>query len=158
MKTDNVLQVRLGERLVGTLAMTNQYKTAFQYSKEWLKEGFSISPFSLPLKETVFVPSKDYFEGLFGVFADSLPDNWGRLLLRRFLRSHGHDVDQLTVLDRLAIVGSSGMGALTFHPDKKFEEQQRDIDLDELAMQSSQISWMNCMSLAVQVEEPGRRS
>ena len=48
MKTDNVLQVRLGERLVGTLAMTNQYKTAFQYSKEWLKEGFSISPFSLP--------------------------------------------------------------------------------------------------------------
>ena len=116
MKTDNVLQVRLGERLVGTLAMTNQYKTAFQYSKEWLKEGFSISPFSLPLKETVFVPSKDYFEGLFGVFADSLPDNWGRLLLRRFLRSHGHDVDQLTVLDRLAIMGSSGMGALTFHP------------------------------------------
>ena len=130
MKTDNVLQVRLGERLVGTLAMTNQYKTAFQYSKEWLKEGFSISPFSLPLKETVFVPSKDYFEVLCGVFADSLPDNWGRLLLRRFLRSHGHDVDQLTVLDRLAIVGSSGMGALTFHPDKKFEEQQRDIDLD----------------------------
>lgn len=139
MKTDNVLQVRLGERLVGTLAMTNQYKTAFQYSKEWLKEGFSISPFSLPLKETVFVPSKDYFEGLFGVFADSLPDNWGRLLLRRFLRSHGHDVDQLTVLDRLAIVGSSGMGALTFHPDKKFEEQQRDIDLDELAMQCRNI-------------------
>lgn len=25
MKTDNVLQVRLGERLVGTLVMTNQY-------------------------------------------------------------------------------------------------------------------------------------
>lgn len=139
MKTDNVLQVRLGERLVGILAMTNQYKTAFQYSKEWLKEGFSISPFSLPLKETVFVPSKDYFEGLFGVFADSLPDNWGRLLLRRFLRSHGYDVDQLTVLDRLAIVGNSGMGALTFHPDKKFEEQQRDIDLDELAMQCRNI-------------------
>lgn len=74
----------MGKDLWEHWQMTNQYKTAFQYSKEWLKEGFSISPFSLPLKETVFVPSKDYFEGLFGVFADSLPDNWGRLLLRRF--------------------------------------------------------------------------
>ena len=50
--------------------------------REWLASGFSISPFSLPLKKQVFLPMKDYFGGLFGVFGDSLPDGWGNLLLK----------------------------------------------------------------------------
>ena len=79
MKQDNALQVYYDEKLVGTLAMTANRKAAFQYTDEWLEHGFSISPFSLPLKKQVFVPTKDYFGGLYGVFADSLPDNWGRL-------------------------------------------------------------------------------
>jgi len=66
------------DRLVGTLALTANHKVAFEYDDAWLEEGFSISPFSLPLKKQVFIPNKDYFEGLFGVFADSLPDAWGR--------------------------------------------------------------------------------
>lgn len=86
MKQDNALQVYYDEKLVGTLAMTANRKAAFQYTDEWLEHGFSISPFSLPLKKQVFVPTKDYFGGLYGVFADSLPDNWGRLLLNRLLR------------------------------------------------------------------------
>ena len=88
MKQDNALQVYYDEKLVGTLAMTANRKAAFQYTDEWLEHGFSISPFSLPLKKQVFVPTKDYFGGLYGVFADSLPDNWGRLLLNRLLREH----------------------------------------------------------------------
>ena len=59
MKQDNTLQVYYDERLVGTLAMTANRKAAFQYSDEWLEHGFSISPFSLPLKKQVFVPTKD---------------------------------------------------------------------------------------------------
>ena len=65
MKPNNALQVLYDERLVGTLAMTADHKAAFQYSEEWLEHGFSISPFSLPLKNQVFVPNKDYFDGLF---------------------------------------------------------------------------------------------
>lgn len=87
MKPNNALQVLYDGRLVGTLAMTADHKVAFQYSEEWLEYGFPISPFSLPMKNQVFVPNKDYFDGLFGVFADSLPDNWGRLLLSRLLQS-----------------------------------------------------------------------
>ena len=71
------LEVRMDDRLVGTLALTADHKVAFSYSDVWLEKGFSISPFSLPLKRGVFVPSKLYFNGLFGVFADSLPDAWG---------------------------------------------------------------------------------
>ena len=65
MKPNNALQVLYDERLVGTLAMTADHKAAFQYSEEWLEHGFPISPFSLPLKRQVFVPNKDYFDGLF---------------------------------------------------------------------------------------------
>lgn len=139
MRQNNVLQVYYDERLVGTLAMTADHKAAFQYDDEWLENGFSISPFSLPLKKQVFVPQKDYFDGLFGVFADSLPDNWGRLLLNRLLRSYKQNPDELTVLNRLAIVGKSGMGALTYYPEKSFSEQQKPVNLDELAEECEKI-------------------
>ena len=139
MRQNNALQVYYDERLVGTLAMTADHKVAFQYDDEWLENGFSISPFSLPLKKQVFVPQKDYFVGLFGAFADSLPDNWGRVLLNRLLRSHKQNPDELTVLNRLAIVGKSGMGALTYYPEKSFSEQQKPVNLDELAEECEKI-------------------
>ena len=139
MRQNNALQVYYDERLVGTLAMTADHKVAFQYDDEWLENGFSISPFSLPLKKQVFVPQKDYFDGLFGVFADSLPDNWGRVLLNRLLRSHKQNPDELTVLNRLAIVGKSGMGALIYYPENSFSEQQKPVNLDELAEECDKI-------------------
>ena len=58
MKQDNALQVYYDEKLVGTLVMTANRKAAFQYTDEWLEHGFSISPFSLPLKKQVFVPQR----------------------------------------------------------------------------------------------------
>lgn len=58
MKQDNALQVYYDEKLVGTLATTANRKAAFQYTDEWLEHGFSISPFSLPLKKQVFVPQR----------------------------------------------------------------------------------------------------
>ena len=139
MKRNDVLQVSYHERLVGTLALTADHKAAFQYSEEWLENGFSISPFSLPLKDQVFVPNKDYFDGLFGVFGDSLPDNWGKLLLNRLLHANGQNTDKLTVLERLAIVGKSGMGALTYYPEREMKETQDTINLDELAVQCQKI-------------------
>ncbi len=63
------LDVFYHDRLVGTMALYNGTLCAFEYSKEWLIEGFSISPFSLPLEKGVFMPKIDPFEGLFGVFA-----------------------------------------------------------------------------------------
>ncbi len=87
MKEINSLIVKYHDRTVGTLAETKDGKGAFQYDKQWLQEGFSISPFSLPLSDKVFIPKTHLLEGLFGVFADSLPDGWGRLLVDRMLRS-----------------------------------------------------------------------
>ena len=73
------------------------------------------------------------------MFGDSLPDNWGKLLLNRLLHANGQNTDKLTVLKRLAIVGKSGMGALTYYPERKMKETQDTINLDELAVQCQKI-------------------
>ena len=105
------------KRLVGTLALYKNRFAAFSYSDQWLSDGFSISPFSLPLEKKVFIPEWEPFGGVHGIFNDSLPDGWGRLLVDRMLLRNGIQPTSLYVLDRLAIVGSSGMGALTYEPE-----------------------------------------
>lgn len=107
--TDNRIDVFYHNRLVGTLAMAKDRRIAFQYSREWLSQGFSLNPFSLPLTDKVFLPKFTPFDGLFGVFTDSLPDGWGRLLVDRFLRKNGIDPLSASSLVRLAIVADSGI-------------------------------------------------
>ena len=110
--------------IVGYLAETPNYLIAFQYADNWLRNGFSISPLSLPLNNSVFIPPekcRDRFGGMFGVFADSLPDSWGQLLLDRYLSSLGIDKGDVGTLDKLAYIGKSGMGALEYHPAKEID-------------------------------------
>lgn len=132
------LKVKCFERYVGTLAMTPDGKVAFLYDDEWLVNGFAISPFVLPLEKKVFIPEKRYFNGLFGIFADSLPDAWGQLLLDRVLKEYKITED-ITVLDRLALVGTSGMGALEYEPDYIIIENEEIDDLDYLSKQCQKI-------------------
>ena len=54
MNNYKYLDVFYEGKKVGILAKTNQYVTAFEYAGEWLEEGFSISPFSLPLEKKWF--------------------------------------------------------------------------------------------------------
>lgn len=86
---------------IGTIKINSQrpYNTAFRYDNQWLKNGFSISPFSLPLEDKEFIPNPFIFDGVFGVFADSLPDGWGRLLVDRMLRSNGKNPSLKEILE-----------------------------------------------------------
>ena len=106
-----------GRRKVGRLAVRNR-QILFEYDAAFLASGIQISPLMLPLKPGVLVCPDMTFDGLFGVFNDSLPDGWGRLLLDRSVEKHGINRRQLTPLDRLAYVGSRGMGALSYEPDR----------------------------------------
>ena len=115
------------------MALYQKHLAAFQYSEEWLADGFSISPFSLPLERKVFLPQILPFDGIFGVFADSLPDGWGRLLVDRLLLKHHMNPIETESLDRLAIVGSSGMGALQYVPEFELAEETQIGDFDDIA-------------------------
>ena len=135
----NKVDIFYHDRQVGTMALYENRLAVFEYDGEWLRDGFSISPFSLPLEKKVFVPKIDPFEGLFGVFADSLPDGWGRLLVDRLMRRNGLNPQTIGSLERLAIVGNSGMGALTYRPVILMENVQGDLSLDEIAGECSRI-------------------
>ena len=133
------LKVFYNDILVGTLAKTPERVVAFEYDSDWLSNGFSISPFSLPLIKKVFIPKYEPFGGLFGVFNDSLPDGWGRLLVDRLFLKNKINPAEIDNLNRLAVVQESGMGALTYKPEHRFEAENSIADYDILAQECSKI-------------------
>lgn len=134
------LEVFYNEKKVGTLALMKNNIVAFEYDSNWITNGFSISPFSLPLKKQVFIPRIDPFDGLYGVFSDSLPDGWGRLLVDRMLNSQNINPREISQIDRLAIVGETGMGALSYKPEYNLlEDKDYQEDYDNLALSCKKI-------------------
>ena len=133
------IEIIYDNRLVGRLALTKEGLCAFEYSTEWLGSGFSISPFELPLKSGVFIAKSRPFKGGFGVFDDCLPDGWGLLILDRYLQQKSINPRTLTLLDRLALVGSTGRGALEFRPDHSVVTRQDYADFEKLALEAEQI-------------------
>lgn len=133
------IEVIYGNRPVGRLALTKEGLCAFEYSTEWLGSGFSISPFELPLRSGVFIAESRPFDGGFGVFDDCLPDGWGLLVLDRYLQQNGINPRTLTLLNRLALVGSAGRGALEFRPDRSLVSKQDYVDFEKLALEAEQI-------------------
>ena len=123
---------------VGRLAERNGI-IYFEYDEDFVQNGVEISPFKLPLRNGVVELPSDPFEGLAGVFSDSLPDGWGRLLFDRMMRSQRISPSQVSSLDRLAYVGLNGMGALVYEPDSSPPIIQEFIDLDHLATQTEKI-------------------
>lgn len=129
----NVYYVTYAEKLhMGRLALKNR-QIFFEYSSDFLKSGLELSPIKLPLKPGVILCDDRSFDGLFGVFNDSLPDGWGRLLLDRKLMQLGINPNELSPLDRLCYVGNCGMGALAYEPEINSTIFTNHKELDEIA-------------------------
>ena len=127
------------ERKVGTLSMGNRSNCLFEYDKDWLSSGFSISPLKLPLKAGLFTADYFPFNGNFGVFEDSLPGGYGEYLLRKVLKKTGVDPQRLTPVQWLSIVGSSGMGALCYVPETKLLYKDTPQSLDEMQQMAIEV-------------------
>ncbi len=124
---------------VGELVLNNR-KIYFRYHLDFLKTGLNISPITLPCAGEITNAEKDTFDGLYGVFNDSLPDGWGRLLLDRSLSSKGIDINRLTPLDRLAYVGDTGMGALSYLPQQDGNyDFKKQLELDVIAKEMAHV-------------------
>jgi len=130
-----VLKVFIDERPVGRMVLTPERLCVFEYDPGFISTGFSLSPFYLPLRHGAFTARQEPFDGLFGIFNDSLPDGWGNLLIDRYLTSKGVPPQSLSVLDRLSIVGSMGMGAIQYKPEKHIRTSGDIKDLNILAME-----------------------
>lgn len=118
-------EVRLWGREVGILADdTGVSGIAFQYAPSWIADGFSISPLQIPLVGGVQHNDEGRaFAGLFGVFADSLPDSWGQMLMDERFRRAGLNPEMVGVLERLCHVGTRGWGALSYRPERESADE-----------------------------------
>ena len=127
------LTVKYHGESVGVISLTpDDKRLAFEYDPRWLAEGFSISPLELPLKTGLFLAKPTPLYGDFGIFEDSLPDGYGRYLLHKALMREGIDDRNLTAIERLSIVGNSGMGALTYEPESIISTGEEITDFDLL--------------------------
>lgn len=88
----------------------------FEYDPAWLAKGHDLSPLHLPRKAGVQHYHAKSFNGLPGLFHDSLPDSWGAKLMAMRFAERGIKTNKVTPLMQLAYVGQRGMGALTYEP------------------------------------------
>jgi serine/threonine-protein kinase HipA len=123
------------EVAVGRLAMRD-HLALFEFDRQFLVDGVELSPLRLRRQPGVVETREPLFENLPGVFNDSLPDGWGRRLLDRAARRKGVPPQTLTPIDRLAHVGSDGIGALVYRPEIPKDAPEEAIDLDVIAGQS----------------------
>ncbi|MBP3194313.1 MAG: type II toxin-antitoxin system HipA family toxin [Cardiobacteriaceae bacterium] len=121
---------------VGTLA-ENKQGIFFAYEREYINKFNNLSPFKLSFDTTVQLAARTPHKGLHGIFADSLPDGWGLLLQDRFFASQGLNPHQISPLQRLCLVGDTGIGALVYEP--QVDTANSLIDLYELGRNAQQV-------------------
>ena len=139
IKDIQAVNVTYHGRKVGTLSMGSQHVCQFEYDKDWVADGFSISPLKLPLKTGIITADYSPFNGNFGVFEDSLPGGYGEYLLRKVLSKSGGNYGALTPVQRLSLVGSSGMGALCYEPETKMPQSEWQGSFDEMQQMALEV-------------------
>ena len=141
---------------VGRLAYRDQI-AYLEFDPTFLKAGLELSPVHHKTVTGLHRPyDTDVFEGLHGMFNDSLPDGWGRLLIDRRARQLGIEPSTLSPLDRLACVGSTGMGALCYEPTiEVWEAGEENLDLDQLAADARMVLEGNISEVLLTLGQTG---
>lgn len=137
-------EVMLWDRRVGVLAESNAGERVFEFDPEFQRSGLNISPLLLPLRTRgpqTFpeLIRSSTFEGLPGVFSDSLPDAFGTRLINRHFARLGQ-AGAVTPVQRLLYVGDRGPGALSYEPgEKRRSGMERALDVRELVDQARRV-------------------
>lgn len=130
-------EVRLWGDTVGALVELDNGRVIFEYADAFRRSGREISPIHLPLAQSGPVSFDELrraeaFEGLPGVFADALPDAFGRRVIRAYYAARGQSARSLSPVQRLLYVGERAIGALTFHPAEEIPERAAERESLEL--------------------------
>ncbi len=115
--------VRLWGTDIGYVSLNEDRQVAdFEYDRDFLRSGIELSPHMMPLSSKVYrFPelSPKSFHGLPGLLADSLPDKFGNAIIDTWLATQGREPESFNAVERLCYIGTRGMGALEFRPDKR---------------------------------------
>lgn len=117
------------DKKIGTL-LEHQGNIYFEYDKEFKLEELEISPIKLPVKDGLYT-NGDYkflYQGMPGVFFDSLPDKHGMAFIDRYFERQGLKTHEITLLHKLGFIGDRGMGAIEYLP-KEHDENVLEADV-----------------------------
>lgn len=121
----------------GRLALDQGRLAQIEWSPEVITRRINVAALHYPPEPGLYAARGRDFSGLHGFFADSLPDGWGYLVMRKRLAKLGVDIATLSPLDRLALIGETGRGALVFEPATTPADDAGALDLDALAEESA---------------------
>lgn len=120
---------------IGRLAMAGGL-AQLEWSREVIAADLPVSALLYPPQPGLHPARGRAFDGLHGFLSDSLPEGWGYLVMRRRLAKLGVQIEALSPLDRLALVGDQGRGAFTYLPATAPPPEVESLDLDALAAES----------------------
>ena len=118
----DLVEVKCWGARVGAIALDERSGFyVFEYDETWRDTAVELAPTTMPAgaRSPRFIfpnlaPATYY--RLPSMIADSLPDDFGNALTTAYLAREGVLPENITPLDRLAYLGTRGMGALEFHP------------------------------------------
>ncbi|MDD2888918.1 MAG: HipA domain-containing protein [Aliarcobacter sp.] len=121
------------DKKIGTILLKDG-RIYFEYDKEFKNSKLEISPLKLPLSlEGVYTNNDEtYFEGLAGVFHDSLPDKFGTKVIERYFESKDIPAYELNVVQKLMFVGDKSIGAISYKPSIHKLDNEKQQELIEL--------------------------
>jgi serine/threonine-protein kinase HipA len=140
---------------VGRLFLSEKTgKFHFDYDMSFVGKGLHISPVNLKMESISHVAqSNSDFYDLHGVFADSLPDDWGRRVQDLEFEKIG--ILDPTAIDRLSFVGKYGIGALRYEPSHDFSRGQDIVTHADLRKATQKIIEGNCEEVTEQLLHSG---
>ncbi len=137
-------EVKLWGKTIGAVSWNREQEIAyFEYTPSFIKSGIQVAPFMMPLSEQIFsfpALSKQTFQGLPGLLADSLPDKFGNALIDSWLAREGRTKESFDPVERLCYIGTRGMGALEFFPAiGPKAKKSKELDIEALVSLASDI-------------------
>jgi serine/threonine-protein kinase HipA len=130
-------EVKLWGTRIGVIAKNGDTPFySFRYDPRFVPSKIEVSPVHLPLADQTYTFTNlalSSFYGLPGLLADMLPDRFGQTLIESWLLANGKKMTDFDSIDRLCYLGTRGMGALEFFPDRNQEMNQSEtIAVDQL--------------------------
>jgi serine/threonine-protein kinase HipA len=129
-----MVEVMLHGHLLGTAAWNaDRNSSTFQYNNEMVKV-IEPSPILMPTEERIFETNRDHvnFHNLPYLLSDSLPDDFGNIMMKEWLKQKDLSIDDINPVDKLTYVGKRGMGALEYMPANHRDDKNSPIVVSEI--------------------------
>ncbi|MBW8324318.1 MAG: type II toxin-antitoxin system HipA family toxin [Prolixibacteraceae bacterium] len=129
-----IVEVMLHGQLLGTAEWNSDKKSAtFQYNTDRINV-IEPCPIIMPTEGRIYETNRDHinFHNLPYLLSDSMPDDFGNIMMKEWLKQRELSIDDINPVDRLTYVGKRGMGSLEYVPANHREDDSNLVDIGEI--------------------------